>query len=686
MAKKEDKHHIQELYEKGLKAQRRANNEYWLNSAFLRGNQWVHFNARSRRLEAVPRTRSGRRVCATINRLWPGSRTVISKLVQRPLVFEVQANSADDTAIAGAKIGDSILGAVKDEHRWEELRESVAWATWKGGTGAICVDWDPTLGKPTALAEDGRKLPSGDTVETALSMAEMVFEPGAPIAETSRYWIKAQALPPKQVQGKWNLSEEPKATATTGLSSLERSLVTGAQAGANSADQTELTLVLTYYERPNPACPDGKVEVVIDNKTVWGPKPWPFPFVDYLNVVTMRETMVEHSWQGETALSAARPIQAAFNRAWSNILEHIDTVGAAKLMRPQSSIELQEQYTDIIGEQIPYMDGQSEPKYLQPPQLPAWIMNSPQELMVQIDDILGVHDVSRGSAPANIESGYGLAVLAEQDATPIGKLNSSTARMFSRIGSMVLKIYESEVKETRTAVVQIPGQPPDTIPWSGDTIAGQTTARVPQELIAPRSHAALMQTADKMMEMQVITTLEEWSRVSEMPDERQVIEAIRPDVARARRENTSMAQGKVRFPEEWDDHQIHVNEHNVYRKSDRYEGLDHEVKEIFAAHIQAHQTLMAQAAGTQQGAMNVGGPPAAAAAALGGPEVPLMPVDPNAPPPLDEQSIIDQLSGNVENAVEGADAKAQAEGAAVDQQEAEKEAILQLMAVAEGRP
>jgi len=396
--------------------------------------------------------------------------------------------------------------------------------------------------------------------------------------------------------------------------------------------------------------------------------------------------MIENTWQGETALSAARPIQAAVNRAWSNILEHIDTVGAAKLMRPQSSIELQEQYTDVIGEQIPYMDGQSEPKYLQPPQLPAWIQNSPQELIIQIDDILGVHDVSRGSAPANIESGYGLAVLAEQDATPIGKLNSSTARMFSRLGSMVLKLYEAEVKETRTAVVQIPGQPPDTVPWTGKTIAGQTTARVPQELIAPRSHAALMQTADKFLEMGVIQSVEEYTRLAEMPDERSLVAAIRPDVARARRENVSMAQGKVRIPEDWDDHAIHVAELDAYRKTERYEALDPEIKEIFAAHYQAHKVLMAEAAAAQQSAMNVGGPPAMAAAALGGPEVPVMPVDPNAPPPLDEQTIIDQLSGNIEAANMNGDAKAQTEGAAVDQQEAEKEAILQLMAVAEGRP
>lgn len=692
---KTENHPIVDLYRDGLKAQRRANRQFWVNCAFLRGDQWIHWNKESNWLEEVPNTED--RVRATINRLWPGSRTVISKLVQRPLVFEVRPNSADDVAIEGAKIGDAICYAVAREHQWEQIRESVGWAAWKGGTAAICVDWNPSKGKPTALADDGRKLPSGDTQETALSMAEFVIQPGARVAREALHWIKAQALPPEEVKGTYNLDVEPNPDATTGLSNLERGLVSGLSSNGPVADKdaldVPLTLVLTYYERPNPACPDGKMEIVVNNKTVWGPKPWPFPFVDHLNLSTCRETVVENTWIGETVMTIARPVQAAFNAAWSNILEHSDIAGNARLATPQSAIELTSSYSDVIGEQIVYQDGQDEPHWIEPPNLPQWLSQMPGELRQEIDDILGVHDVSRGSAPANIESGYGLAVLAEQDATPIGKMAGSMARMFGEVASDVLALYADNVKETRTAVVTMPGEPPETTSWSGKDIAGQTSVTVPIELVAPRSAAAQAQMAEKMLEMGLITTIEDLSRLAEAPGERQMIEAVRPDVARARRENSEMAQGVVCIPENWDDHAIHIKELNDFRKSARYERLPAKIKEIFAAHAQAHEVLAAEEAARQQGNYQGGGPALASAPKVDGSEqlpvseAPLeIPMDPNAPPPPSEQTVTDQLSGDPLAAAAAADAEAMAVGAAETQGNLERDALLELAAITSGAP
>ena len=89
----------------------------------------------------------------------------------------------------GAALAESVLADVHDGHDWESLRERLAWATWKGGTAAICVDWDPNAGSPisnqTALVEETPDEPGeyeisgddpvfdGDTVETLLTQVNL---------------------------------------------------------------------------------------------------------------------------------------------------------------------------------------------------------------------------------------------------------------------------------------------------------------------------------------------------------------------------------------------------------------------------------------------------------------------------------------------------------------------------------
>jgi hypothetical protein len=120
---------------------------------------------------------------------------------------------------------------------------------------------------------------------------------------------------------------------------------------------------------------------------------------------------------------------------------------------------------------LPYNDSLPvKPSYLTPPQMPAWWIDMPGRLADQIDDIMGVHDISRGSAPANIESGFGLTVLAEKDTTPVTRLSKETSRAFGRLMSMVLAIYEDKTKNskvTRRSLVRVPGNAPLTVIWNG---------------------------------------------------------------------------------------------------------------------------------------------------------------------------------------------------------------------------
>lgn len=581
-----------DLYREGVRSIRPEISNYWINYAFLAGNQWVYWDSGSNRLADLPRDPERTRI--TNNRMASNTRTIMAKAMQRKLVFEVLPSASDDASIRGARLGENILRQVHRHHDWEVLRERHLQTTWKGGTGAICVTWDPNARDVIIPASDDGEPATheGDTYEEVLSIAEFVVEPGARDPETARWWAKAVVLPPKQVQAQYGLSWEPEAD---GFSAQQPYVNRFTQ--SNPADN-QTTLVLTYYERPNFLCEKGKVRVIVNDQVVFK-SDWPFPTTDRLNLFVARETVVENRWTGDTIVTFARPIQTALNATESVILEHMKKAGNARFAIPQSSMDIIESLTDEAGEMIPYIDGNAKPEWITPPQMPAWWQERPQRLMEALDDEMGVHDVSRGDAPSNIESGYGLSILAEQDTSPVGRLVKETCRVWSDVAEFVLKLYEQEVKTKRKSTVEV-GESAMEIEWTGKDLHGQTLADVPEDTVLPRSRAAQLQNAQKMIEMGLITSVSDYAFMAELPDARHMLEAISPAIAWARQENGLFAAGHMTVVEEWDDDEAHITEHNRYRQTMDYRLLDNDQRKAVDTHVKAHEAQAAEKLGKRR--------------------------------------------------------------------------------------
>lgn len=587
---------IREKYQKSSQAMRRERYEYAINRAFLSGDQWVYWDKPRDVLRNLPRDPA--RVRATVNRLWPATRHLMAKLLSRPLVFEVPPANTDDATVKGAHIAESVLSDLHREHKWEEMREALAWNAWLGGTSVLSLDWDPKAG-PTigSLPISGEPFGTGEICGSALTVLEVGWEPGTRDAEKGVWWTRAQALPPSEVQANYNLKSEPKSDASAAEGYLGRNLLRDDR----SETPTDLTLVLTYYERPNPRRPQGAIATVVGDEFVDGPHPWPFPFKDRLNIVVFRETKVAGRATGDTVYSAAVPIQTAYNASWSNIIEHLKLTGNARLMLPEGSVEGMDELSDLPGEMFTFNSAAGAPEWLVPPVMPSWVMNEPDMLAKQMDDIMGLHEVSRGQAPSNIESGVGLSVLVEQDTTPLGALTRELAHGFERYGTLVLRLYQDKVKETRSARVRTQGRIPEVVSWTGQSLAGQTVVEVPMDAVMPRSRAAMLSFAERMLTIGVLPKdrPDVFAKIADIPDQTSLLEGIDPDAAKALRENHLMSIGQTPLPASFDLHATHIARHNVFRKSARYETMDPELRELVDLHIQGHETMAAEEAGTQ---------------------------------------------------------------------------------------
>jgi len=569
---------VRELYRKAARDTRDASQNYWLNTGFLSGYQWIWWNPSADNPEELP---VDDRLRMVNNRMAANHRTLISGLMQRNMAYEVFPNGANDASAQAAHVAEEVLYALAFAHNWEHLREVLYTTMLKGGTGIIAVDWDDK-----AL----------DTVETALSIIEAVVEPGCRDPETARWWIKAQVHHPEEVQSMFGLSEPPQADASNGLNPLAERLLEG-HLGVEKLNP--LTLVLTYYERPNPLNEEGRVCVDVGGRLMQD-IPWPYPFTDRLNLVVGTETVSDHQWWGETIYSQARQLQVQLNLAESNLSEHLRDASVSRMLVPHSAVRIMQSMNDIPGYMHPYPDGLTPPAWLNPPQLPAWLQRMPEDLKIDIDDIMGVHDVSRGKAPVNLESGTALSILAELDGTPQGRLLKVGAGMFGRAASMVLQMQEAFAKGKKLQVIET-GEGPVAVEWEGGDINGQYNARIPLESVIPRSRAAMQQLGLKLLEMGLITQLEDFVRFIEMPGRRHLVNALNHHVAKARRENAAMTKGSVDLPATFDDHVAHITEHNAFRTTPAYEMLDPEQQMVVDTHVMSHETLANEAMGKQVG-------------------------------------------------------------------------------------
>lgn len=585
---------VREKWDRSLRANRLEREQAAVNQMFLRNKHWVYWNRASGRLEELPREPS--RVRATVPRIGPDSRRIIAKLLRRPLQFDVPPTSPDDAASRASRTAEAALVEAQRTQSWEELRHDHANTAWSDGVAGICVEWDWRVGTPLGVDQQGRVHGTGDVRLTVVSIHEIACEPGTRDLQHALWWIRGIAVPPSEVKRMYGLAKEPLADAKA-VDTIWRVI------DGESLTNIPLTMVLTYYQRPEGTEP-GLVMTVVGGEVV-DQGEWPFPFNDRLNLAVATIEPIHGRWYGHTPVSDAVPVQAMLNASWSSIVEHMKLAGNARCWVPMGAVDDLEDLTDTPGEYVEYnpING-LKPSWEAAPVMPDWWIRQPEMLGDAMDDILGQHDVSRGTSPTGIESGVALSILSEADDTPVGAVAVSLGNCWARAASMVLELWQANVAETRQAMVRTGGVP-EPVRWSGKDLAGQTTVVVPTDSVMPRSRAAQAAYALQLYDRKILQTPVELAKVADLPDQDDLLAGIDPDTARAQRENYWLAIGVPRTVDVIDDHQNHLKLHRDFMRSERYENLAPEVQMLVKQHSAAHELYAAQQGAQQVQAVGV---------------------------------------------------------------------------------
>ena len=602
--------------------------DYWMNASYYVSHQWIWWDSSRNTVQELSyanEAEKGSRI--TVDKYGPRTRSLLARLTRSELIWEVQPGGMDDSSMRRQRLQEQLLIGEQRHNGWEEVREMCLLQTLFGGSAAVCVDWDPDKGEDYLLdAVSQISVPLGGIRLTPIGINEFTLEPGSMNAADARWWIRCTSLPPEQVQERYNLDECPKADSEAMLSARHRSLLRNRPGG----DPPKTTLVYIYYERPTNRGP-GCVVHVVNGKVVLQEDQWPFPF-KHLNLSVFRQNKIPNSWVGHTLLTPARDVQYAYNRARSTILEHMRKAANARMMVPTGSVDDADSITIDPADVLEYNSEIGEPHWQTAPEVPRWISNEAQFLEAELDDIFHTHQTSRGEAPGDRNSGLALSLLAEKDDTPLGPMAKDQSLGWGKIAEMTLSLYRMNAESTginRKVMLLTEQGVPHEITWSAKDIDEKPTVIVPMDATMPRSKLAtqsmITQLAQQFPLVFQNVSAKSLTRMLDLPDPKQFLSQMDPDIAKAEWENGLLMQGVPVIPEDFDVHDAHINVHNTQRKSPAYELADPQVKQMLDMHVMAHiqyltnetSARMAQADQAAMGEMQDPGVTAALGAGVG---------------------------------------------------------------------
>jgi hypothetical protein len=299
-----------------------------------------------------------------------------------------------------------------------------------------------------------------------------------------------------------------------------------------------------------------------------------------------------------------------------------------------------------------YRPGFQAPVPIPLQEIPSYVIQELERIKTDMDEISGQHEVSRGQTPPGVTAATAISYLQEQDDSKLSHTFDAVEECLEKVAYMTLN-YVHQYWDT-PRMVKITGEDGsfDVMAFQGSELAGNTDIRVEAGSSLPTSKAAKQAFIMDLMKMGFIDPTK-GLEVMEIGGINKIYEQVQVDVRQAQRENLKMAQATAELMQQneeeqlmqyvqspqgqsaiqqgllmegpngdlldatptlqgmeptpvalpllvpvnnWDDHRIHIERHNAYRKSQAFENLPPEAKSLFDQHVQGHVAAIMEGA------------------------------------------------------------------------------------------
>lgn len=605
-----------EQFQKSKNDRWRQERQWYLDLAFYFGQQHVQFKGTDHNFSLYVPAAPYYRVRPVINHIRKIVRRDISRMTfQKPNAYVVPASSEDKdlfAANAAEQIWDSTY---RRNHFHRVMRQSAFW-TAVCGNGFIKQYWDQHK-----RDVDNPDIDEGDVCFEAVTPFH-IFIPDLKEEnlENQPFMIHASMKNPSWVEKFYGITVQGERAKPDVIDESFLNIM-----GANQNTYKEQAVLLEVIAKPGATnlLPEGGYFTIVDDQLIDGDVGMPYTHNEYC--FSKIDSIPTGKFYNESIIVDLIPLQRELNRTRGQIIEAKNRMAKPQLMAEEGSVDVSK-ITSEPGQVITYRTGFQGPEPIPMQPLPSYVSEELDRINNDMSDISGQHEVSQGQVPPGVTAATAIAYLQEHDESLLSTVFDSIEEAVETTARQTLCMVRDYWTVERTIKTTGIDGSFDAIVFRGSDLRNNTDVHVEGGTALPTSKAAKQAFILDLMKMGAIP-MEEGLGVLDMGSINKIYERIQVDVRQVQRENLKMSkvsvedlqqymdmwdqQAQMQAPNTvdpetgmpleappiisvntWDNHQIHIEYHNRYRKSQSFELLPGHVKALFDEHVKQHEEIL----------------------------------------------------------------------------------------------
>lgn len=617
MFKEDIIHNILEELEK-RRGQRSSLERQWtLNANFLVGNQYCEVRSYTGEIEQLEPVYDWLNR-ETFNNIAPLIQTRIANLKKINYMMKVKpaTNELDD--YAKAEVSTSVLQYTQKSTDfeskkdtmiyWNELCGNCFWLSW----------WDKDKGEKYGVEtvididENGiehkrqQAFYQGDIDYGLITpyevFPESIFKQGV---ENQRSVILEQVKSKDDIYDLYGIDVEGSDIETFELTPVtsggglgyENTVISIGHRTAENAEK-----VITYFERPSKYRPNGLMVIIVGDEHLVYYGDMPYSRIPLIQSVCHE---VPGQFFGKSVIEDLIPYQRTYNGCINSIHEYIKRLSLGNLLAEEGSIDIEEYETHGLepGAFLVYKNGTNPPVPVQNGALPAEIMTERYNLKSDMEYVAGVSQLMvNGNAPQTNMSGTAINSLMEIDNTRLSLTGDHIRSSIRKLAILWLEIYKTYAKTRRIVNYVGNNNIGKALAWSADDINSYDVDYITEnELLMSEDmqkqrffdayNMGLFTDADGRIPERVKLLALEFMKIGNYTD---IMNINSLQIQAAQRENVFFENGVIPKISDFDEHEIHIEEHLRYILQMDFQILKHKKPEYAAAlenHLKEHKQI-----------------------------------------------------------------------------------------------